>query len=74
MQGGWRYTPNATDSDLSHSGWAFMALRSARNSGAPVPRESFGDHSENNPDAPLIAEPARPKRPPFSALDAWTCC
>ena len=43
MQGGWRYGPNATDSDISHSGWAFMALRSARNSGAPVPREAIDD-------------------------------
>ncbi len=38
--GGWRYTPNAGDSDLSHSGWGMMALRSARNNGAPVPKEA----------------------------------
>ena len=36
-QGGWRYKPNSTDSDLSVSGWAIMALRSARLNGAPVP-------------------------------------
>lgn len=41
--GGWRYAPNSTDSDLSHSGWALMALRSARNNGAPVPREAIDD-------------------------------
>ncbi len=39
--GGWRYTPNAHDSDLSCSGWALMALRSARLNGAPVPPEAI---------------------------------
>ncbi|MDA0578740.1 MAG: terpene cyclase/mutase family protein [Verrucomicrobia bacterium] len=38
--GGWRYDPKAGDSDLSHSGWGMMALRSARNNGAPVPKEA----------------------------------
>ncbi|MGB6044520.1 MAG: hypothetical protein WBF93_15280, partial [Pirellulales bacterium] len=28
--GGWRYEPTSTDSDLSLTGWAIMALRSAR--------------------------------------------
>ena len=32
--GGWRYTPNASDSDTSCSGWCLMALRSARLNGA----------------------------------------
>jgi len=41
QQGGWRYQPGSTDSDMSLSGWAFMALRSAKNSGAPVPREAI---------------------------------
>ena len=36
--GGWRYTPNANDSDLSASGWA---LRSARLNGAQVPPEAI---------------------------------
>ncbi len=35
--GGWRYQPHSTDSDMSCSGWALMALRSARLNGAPVP-------------------------------------
>jgi len=39
--GGWRYTPNAGDSDLSCSGWALMALRSARLNGGPVPPEAI---------------------------------
>ncbi|MEI6147944.1 MAG: prenyltransferase/squalene oxidase repeat-containing protein [bacterium] len=38
--GGWRYEPTSSDSDISHSGWALMALRSARNNGAPVPAEA----------------------------------
>ncbi len=36
-QGGWRYKPDSKDSDLSCSGWALMALRSAKLNGAPVP-------------------------------------
>ena len=39
--GGWRYTPNASESDLSCSGWALMALRSARLNGAQVPPEAI---------------------------------
>lgn len=40
-QGGWRYNVNSRDSDLSCSGWALMALRSARLNGAPVPYEAI---------------------------------
>ncbi len=40
-QGGWRYQTDSTDSDISCSGWAMMALRSARINGAPVPAESI---------------------------------
>jgi len=39
-RGGWRYEPNSTDSDMSLTGWAFMALRSARNAGCAVPNEA----------------------------------
>jgi len=39
--GGWRYLPSSGDSDLSCSGWALMALRSARLNGAPVPPEAI---------------------------------
>jgi len=42
-KGGWRYNPNSNDSDMSHSGWATMALRSARNNGTPVPKEAIDD-------------------------------
>lgn len=42
-QGGWRYSPGDGSSDLSHSGWALMALRSARNNGAAVPEEAIND-------------------------------
>jgi len=40
-QGGWRYKPDSTDSDLSCSGWALMALRSAKLNGAPVPDDAI---------------------------------
>ncbi|MBR5549750.1 MAG: terpene cyclase/mutase family protein [Kiritimatiellae bacterium] len=39
--GGWRYTPDAKDSDTSCSGWALMALRSARLNGAQVPKSAI---------------------------------
>jgi hypothetical protein len=42
-QGGWRYGPGSSDSDLSCSGWALMALRSARLNGAPVPTKAIDD-------------------------------
>jgi hypothetical protein len=42
-KGGWRYDPTSSDSDMSHSGWAMMALRSARNSGTAVPKEAIDD-------------------------------
>ncbi|HUS37821.1 MAG TPA: prenyltransferase/squalene oxidase repeat-containing protein, partial [Pirellulales bacterium] len=41
--GGWRYEPTSTDSDLSLTGWAIMALRSARLNGAPVPDEAIAN-------------------------------
>jgi hypothetical protein len=40
-KGGWRYNPNATDSDLSITVWQVMALRSARNAGMDVPKETI---------------------------------
>ena len=40
-QGGWRYEPNSRDSDMSCSGWALMALRSAKLNGATVPDSSI---------------------------------
>lgn len=39
--GGWRYTPKTKESDLSVSVWQVMALRSAKNAGLPVPKESI---------------------------------
>jgi len=41
--GGWRYRPESRDSDLSLTGWALMALRSARLNGAAVPTKSIED-------------------------------
>ncbi len=42
-QGGWRYGPGSRDSDMSCSGWALMALRSARQNGGAVPAQSIKD-------------------------------
>lgn len=42
-RGGWRYNWNSSDSDLSCSGWALMALRSAKLNGAAVPDKSIAD-------------------------------
>lgn len=39
-QGGWRYSPDSGDSDLSVTVWQVMALRSAHNAGLDVPVES----------------------------------
>jgi hypothetical protein len=40
-QGGWRYQPNSGDSDMSCSGWALMAMHSARLNGAQVPSSAI---------------------------------
>ena len=45
-RGGWRYTPNARDSDLSVSVWQVMALRSAKNAGIDVPVEAIDEAVE----------------------------
>ena len=42
-QGGWRYEPNSTDSDLSLTGWQTMSLRSAKNIGIEVPGTAIQD-------------------------------
>ena len=39
--GGWRYTPDAKDSDTSCSGWCLMALRSARHNGCQIPPDAI---------------------------------
>jgi hypothetical protein len=39
--GGWRYTMNAKDADLSVSGWLIMALKSAGSVGIDVPKENY---------------------------------
>ena len=38
-QGGWRYGPGTTESDLSLTGWSIMALRAAKLNGAAIPDE-----------------------------------
>ena len=43
QQGGWRYSPDSRDADLSVTIWQLMALRSAKNSGLDVPTSSITD-------------------------------
>jgi hypothetical protein len=42
-QGGWRYTPDTNQSDISVSGWQLMALRGASNAGANIPQKALDD-------------------------------
>ncbi len=42
-KGGWRYTPDAGDSDLSVSVWQVMALRSAKNDGLDIASSTIDD-------------------------------
>jgi hypothetical protein len=42
-QGGWRYHPNSKDSDTSCSGWALLALKSAKLNGAAVPDRAIAE-------------------------------
>jgi hypothetical protein len=44
--GGWRYTPEARDADLSVSVWQVMALRSAKNAGLDVPGQAIQEAIE----------------------------
>jgi hypothetical protein len=39
--GGWRYNPNSTDTDLSVTAWELIALRAAKNAGMDVPKEAI---------------------------------
>jgi hypothetical protein len=45
-RGGWRYTPDARDADLSVTVWQLMALRSAKNDGLQVPAAAIRDAVE----------------------------
>ena len=45
-RGGWRYTPESADSDLSATVWQLMALRSAKNDGLQVPASAIEDAIE----------------------------
>src|SRR5436190_11463620 len=40
-EGGWRYTPDSYDSDLSASVWQVSALRAAKNAGVEVPKKAI---------------------------------
>ena len=40
-RGGWRYSPDAGDSDMSITCWQTMALRAAKNAGMDVPKDAI---------------------------------
>jgi hypothetical protein len=42
-RGGWRYSPDDKQSDMSVTVWQVMALRAARNAGLDVPKEAIDD-------------------------------
>ncbi len=42
-RGGWRYSPDSGDSDMSVTVWQTMALRAAKNAGFDVPKEAIED-------------------------------
>jgi hypothetical protein len=42
-RGGWRYSPDSGDSDMSVTVWQTMALRAAKNAGMDVPRQAIDD-------------------------------
>ena len=66
--GGWRYQSHSRDSDISCTGWALMALRSARNNGAPIPDKAIEDavgfvlRCRARTPAPRKPSSAKPKR------------
>ena len=72
--GGWRYSPTSRDADLSLTGWAVMALRSARLNGARVPKEavdravSFIDRCEDVQRGGFAYQPGRPSNVAMSSL------
>jgi hypothetical protein len=41
FNGGWRYTPESPDADLSVTVWQLMALRSGKNAGLDVPKSAI---------------------------------
>jgi hypothetical protein len=46
FRGGWRYTPDSRDADLSVTIWQLMALRSAKNDGLKVPAAAIEEAVE----------------------------
>lgn len=43
FHGGWRYSPESRDADISVTVWQVMALRAAKNAGLSVPAETIRD-------------------------------
>jgi hypothetical protein len=66
-EGGWRYTPQPRDADISVTVCQIMALRSAKNAGAYVPK-SVKDHCveyvkrcQNNVDGSFVYQASNPR-------------
>lgn len=73
VQGGWKYNPQDADTmgDLSVTGWALMALHSARAAGIEVPETAFGLSSVFL-DACAVDDGARYKYEPKDSLKKVT--
>lgn len=73
VQGGWKYNPQDADTmgDLSVTGWALMALHSARIGGIEVPDTAFGLSSVFL-DACAVSDGARYKYEPKESLTKVT--
>jgi len=56
-KGGWRYSPDSRDADLSVTVWQLAALRSARNAGLEVSKKAIDDGIE------YVRRSYRPERP-----------
>ena len=61
-RGGWRYTPQSSDADLSVTGWQVMALKAAKTAGLEVPAaaiETAADYVWNRRGDPGFAYTGR---------------
>jgi hypothetical protein len=69
-EGGWRYTPQSPDSDISCTGWQLMALRGAAECGAAVPPSAIkaGLDYVRSSAFPTGGFSYQPGRPPDEAI------
>ena len=68
FRGGWRYSPDSRDADLSVTVWQVMALRSAKNAGLDIARDEIDEaadyvrrsHHSRRDSSGRLADPVRP--------------